>query len=252
MTARPVTSDPLTFEPVAGDPSSDSANSLRERGRSAVLARQEVHEMPPHPGGARWPLSVIVRPDPGGEERLAALTEQALGYAGAHQWSTGAAGSSHLTVCFAESEHRLIATGDARASTAAALLRPILDAAGPLAWTLSGVALARSGVLALATPVGSGANALRTAVLKGFGCDGEQSYRGDVWWSALVHFAGPVEDPVGLVRWCDSLADRELGQVRASRIDLVRYDYRAGTAPRTVPFPLASFPLPGPRSSAAS
>lgn len=222
---------------------SGSPETIHERGRAAVLAGAEKLDVAPYPGLPRWGLSLVVRPDPDAERRLAALTAQAAEHAGPGQWPTGDRGSAHLTVCYLEPEHREVDADDAAVTRAAGALRPLATGTAPLAWNLVGVGLADRGVLALAAPVDEHPDAFRTAVLDALGDLGraEARYRRTVWWSTLVHFAAPVADRAALVRWADELADAPLGRVTARSVDVVRYEHQASpTGPRTVPVTLAS------------
>lgn len=222
----------------------DAPETIHDRGRVAVLRGAELLDRPPAPNGDRWGLSLVVRPDAQARARLDELSAQAAALAGSGQWRTGAADSSHLTVCYLERGHRRVTAGDPAVRAAARLAADAVSRAAPLRWQVTGLALADRGVLALAEPVDAAPDAFRADVLSRLGDHGreEARYRRSVWWATLVHFAVPVAQRRALVDWVDarrSLVGAERVLVSAERIDVVRYDYdqRLG---RTRPTVLAS------------
>jgi len=86
-------------------------------------------------------------------------------------------------------------------------------------------------------------DALGQAVAAELGENGhyeDDSYRGDVWWSTLLHFTEPLADGAALVAWVDDRRALDLGPFQAGSLDLVRYEYDGGV---TAPVVLASVPL---------
>ena len=203
---------------------SPAPEAIHQRGRAAILAGQERLDTPPRPGDPRWGLSVIARPDPAGERLLAALTGEVMAHAGSDQWPTGRAGSSHLTVAYAEPTYRHVGADDPGVRTHGDLLQQVTRGLPPLRFRLTGVALAEGGVLAVARPVDDTATLLRGALLDRLPHGAEEAaYRGDTWWSTLVHFAAPVADRAGLVAWADARVATGLGELTADRVELVHY-----------------------------
>jgi hypothetical protein len=223
-----------------------SPETIHERGREALLAGRELLDVPPAPGGTRWGLSVVVRPDDDAAARLAGLAAEAAAFAGPGQWLTGARDISHLTVTYLESVHREVAEHDPAVGRYAELVGRLAAATPPLRWRLVGVALADRGVLALADPVDPAPDQLRQAVVGELGDVGraEAYYRQSVWWSTLLHFAAPVADRAGLAGWADARAATSFGTVEARAVEVVRYAF---DGQRTVTVPLASFELTGVR-----
>jgi hypothetical protein len=223
---------------------SGPVESLHDRGRAAVLAGTESVDVPPNPSSPRWGLSVLLRPDDDCAGRLADQAAQLAALAGPHHWQTGGRGASHLTVCVLEPFREGVTPDDPHVRRAAAALSRAAARSAPVRFRLSGLLLAPGGVLAGGTPINPPAHRLRRIVADELGEAGrfEGSYRADRWWSTLLHFAGPVLDRCGLLDWVDARRTLDLGPLAADRLELARYAYDGG---RTVPVPLASFPLGG-------
>lgn len=218
----------------------DQHDAFHERGRRAVLSHEEIWEAPPSQSSTRWGMSLVLRPDDGAAQRLAALAAQVSAVAGGH-WQTGGVGSAHLTVRVLETfrdpvpldvvqRHGEVAARVGRRSPAPR-------------FALTGLLVALGGVLVAAEPVNASAAGLRRVVSDELGDDGQfeaTSYRGDVWWSTLLHFSGPLADGAALVAWVDERRTLGVGEFRASSLDLVRYEYDGA---RTAPVTLASVPL---------
>jgi len=223
---------------------SGSPETIHQRGRDAVLAGRALLDVPPVPGGARWGLSLVARPDVAAAERLQALAAEAAALAGPGQWVTASPGSTHLTVTYLESSHREIGADDAAVRRFADVVRRLAADVPPLRWQVTGLALADRGVLALAEPVDGAADALRAQVLRELEDVGraEAFYRSSVWWATLVHFAAPVADPAGLAAWVDARTSLPPMPVTADGVDVVRYEYDGA---RTVPVTLAAAALTG-------
>jgi hypothetical protein len=218
-----------------------SPDTIHQRGRDAVLGGRELLDDPPATGSTRWGLSLVARPDDGAAERLDALAVAAASLAGPGQWLTGGLGSAHLTVTYLERVHRDVGSGDPEVGRYAALVAEVAAHAAPLRWTVTGLALAERGVLALATP-GEGVDDFRAAVLGRLGGLGAEEgyYRQSVWWSTLLHFAAPVADREGLVAWVDAREALPSLPVTAQAVDVVRYAFDGR---RTVPVTLATVEL---------
>jgi hypothetical protein len=219
---------------------SEQHDAFHERGRRAVLAHEEIWEAPPHPSFPRWGVSLVLRPDDAAAERLAGLAAQVSDVAGPGHWQTGGIGSAHLTVRVLEPYRDPVPLDDALVQKYTAIVRRAV-AQSPSPWfALTGLVVALGGVLVAAVPANPAAARLRTLVSDELGTDGRHetdSYRGDLWWSTLLHFAGPLADGQSLVDWVDARRTLDLGHFQARRLDLVRYEYD-GT--RTAPVSLIS------------
>jgi hypothetical protein len=160
------------------------AESIHQRGRTAVLTGRARLDTAPGPGSTRWGLSLDVRPDPVAEQRLHELATEASAKAGPGQWLTGGLGSSHLTVTYLERGWREVAADDREVRRYADLAGQVARYARPLRWQVTGLVLADRGVLAVAEPVDDAPQQLRAEVLRRRGTLGEQEapYRRATWW----------------------------------------------------------------------
>jgi hypothetical protein len=218
--------------------------TIHQRGRAAVLAGLALLDVPPAPGGTRWGLSLVVRPDPEAAARLERLAVGAAAAAGPGQWVTASPGSTHLTVTYLERVHRDVGPGDPAVRRLADSVRSLVAGTAPLRWRVTGLALAERGVLALADPVDGAPDRLRERVMRELAEVGraEAYYRSSVWWSTLLHFAAPVADPAGLAAWVDARTALKTVPLSADRVDIVRYEF---DGVRTVPVTLAEVRLTG-------
>ncbi|MGZ4609441.1 MAG: hypothetical protein ACXV2H_04190 [Actinomycetes bacterium] len=222
--------------------------TIHERGRAALLAGETQYDVPPGPHSPRWGISAILRPDPAAESQLADLATEASALAGPHQWQTGSAGASHLTLSAFEPYREGVQDDDPVLLTYARALDRVAAGSGPLGWRLGGVALADRGVLVLATPLDDRPDAFRAAVLAELGAHGrgDHAYRRSVWWATALHFAGPVARPRALLDWAEARREQDLGTFTASAVELVRYEHRLDiVGARTVPVTLRRHPLTG-------
>jgi hypothetical protein len=221
-----------------------SPETIHQRGRAAVLAGRALLDVPPAPGGTRWGLSLVARPDPEATQQLEQLAAGAAAAAGPGQWVTAGPGSTHLTITYLERVHREVDPDDAAVRRLAGTVRQLADGTPPLRWRVTGLALADRGVLALAEPVDGAPDRLRDQAMRELAEVGraEAYYRRSVWWSTLLHFAAPVADPAGLAAWVDARTSVEPIPVTADRVDIVRYEF---DGERTVPVTLAAAPLTG-------
>jgi len=225
---------------------SEQHDGFHERGRQALLAHEEIWEQPPDPSSPRWGVSLVLRPDDAAAQRLDALASQVAQVAGPGHWPTGRIGSAHLTVRVLEPYRDPVPLDDPLVCRYAAAARRIADRPSSPEFAMTGLVVALGGVLAAAEPRNESATGLRALVESELGADGHHeavSYRGDLWWSTLLHFAGPVAHGATLVDWVEDRRALDLGVFRARSLDLVRYEYDGGA---TTPVVLATMPLAGP------
>lgn len=213
------------------------------RGRAAVLAGEAVYDRPPSTRSPRWGVSVIVRPDTEAGERLAAVTEELAAVAAGAHWPTGRLGSGHVTVRVLEPYRDPVPPGDPAVGRYAAAVSRTAAGAAPLAFAMTGVVLMPGGVLVVAEPVDAAPARLRAVLAAELGADSgyeDDSYRRNLWWSTLLHFAEPLADTAALVGWIEARRTLDLGLFRARCLDLVRYEYNGAA---TAPVALMSVPL---------
>jgi len=226
---------------------SESPETLHARGRAALLAGEERLDVPPSSSGTRWGLSIVLSPDEALARRLAAETDALADLAGPGQWRTGGAGSCHVTVRTLEAYRAPVAADDERTAGYVAVLRRAAARSGPVRLQMRGLILTPGGVLAGAVPLDGAADRLRQAVLHELAEDDfERGYRGRVWWASLVHFAAPVARRRELLDRVEACRQTDFGVLVASRIDLVRYQYKCTAhGGRTAPVTLMSAALLG-------
>jgi hypothetical protein len=221
---------------------SEQHHAFHLRGRSAVLAHEEIWEAPPDPSSPRWGVSLVLRPDEATAQRLATIAAALAAVAGPGHWQTGGLGSAHLTVRVLEPFRDPVPLDDPLVRRYGAALSRVGERSPSPLFAMTGLMLALGGVLAAAEPANASARELRALVSAELGDDGhfeDDSYRADVWWSTLLHFAAPLADGAALVGWVDDRRTLDLGPFRARSLDLVRYEYDGA---RTAPVALASVP----------
>lgn len=228
-----------------------STDDLHDVGRTAVLAGRTRVDVPPNPARPRWGMSVIVRPDDATAERLAAVTDEAAVLAGPGHWRTGRRDSSHLTVRDLEPYREPVLPDDAGLERYAGALREAALSSRPVGFAMTGVILTPGGVAAVGTPTDGAAGELRARLAALLPEDYLADYRGDSWWSSLLHFTGPVLAPAELVALVDAHREAFLGTFIADEVSVVRYEHRqTPTGPLTLPVVLSSAALSGVRAGA--
>jgi hypothetical protein len=222
---------------------SEQHDAFHERGRRALQAHEEIWEVPPHPGSPRWGVSLVLRPDDDAAACLASITSQVSQVTGERHWPTGRLGSAHLTVRVLEPYRDPVPLDDPLVVGYAEAARRVCEQSRSPRFAMTGLLVALGGVLVAAEPRNEAAAELRALVAAELGEHGhyeDDSYRGDVWWSTLLHFTEPLADGAALVAWVDDRRALDLGPFQARSLDLVRYEYDAGV---TAPVVLASVPL---------
>jgi hypothetical protein len=184
----------------------------------------------------------VLRPDLEAAACLASITSQVSHVAGERHWPTGRLGSAHLTVRVLEPYRDPVPLDDPLVVGYAEAARRIGEQSRSPRFAMTGLLVAPGGVLVAVEPCNEPAAELRGLVAAALGGNGhyeDDSYRGDVWWSTLLHFTEPLADGAALVAWVDRRA-LALGPFQARSLDLVRYEYDGGV---TAPVVLASIPM---------
>jgi ribosomal protein S18 acetylase RimI-like enzyme len=192
-------------------------------GRRAVLAGSHRREVSPQESG-RWGPSVVFRPSGAVAATLADLTTEAASIAGTEHWRSGAGGRAHVTVRALAPYVESIPAEEAARSTEA--LRSTAAEIGPVSFEFDGLGLSDGGVLVRAVPVDDRADELRRRLGAHLGADGWledlvfSSGRDPMWYCSLLHFAGPIADPNGLVAWVGGLDGHCIGRDEVTTLEL--------------------------------
>lgn len=201
-------------------------------GVPAVLDGSHQRDTPPIDGG-RWPVSIVALPPDPVRDQLASLMRSALLHAGPEHFTTGRPDTVHLTVRALEPYRDLAAPDDQIVTDWRAAMERACAATGPFDLTLTGVTMSRTGVMAQLEPVDRRPwefmDRLRSE-LGDLAWYEDRWMRRNIWYATLVHFAGDITDPAGLVAWVE--AHREVDPVRftVDAAHLVRFRHRPASA----------------------
>jgi hypothetical protein len=208
--------------------------SLHQSGRDAVLAGEHRCEDVPWVTG-RWGHSVVSILDGDAAASLDGITTQAAALAGPGHWCSGRAGRAHVTIRALEPYSDEPVEPD-RVTRTWSVFEQVL--VRPLQLTLDGLILSPAGVMVRCRDLDGEADSLRSAYGVALGPDGwlEDSVfargRDPIWYCTLLHFAGPIADPVGLVAWVEERVEHPLGRIRLDTFSLCRWTLDAhGMAP---------------------
>lgn len=177
---------------------------------------------------------------------LQRLTEQAVEVSGRHHWQTGALGRAHFTVRALEGYRAVVRDDDPDVRRYRTALRRAARRTSPVRLHLTGLALAPGSVMACAEPVDQQAFGLMSTLAEELGPDAwfERPFgTRDIWYVNLLHFTGPIADPVRLVRWVGDRRDVDVGEVTLDTVSLVRFDLVAAGPPGMRPVDLSTFRL---------
>lgn len=219
-----------------------SFETLAERGHSALISGTYEMEDPPGEHGPRWGLSVILRPSGGITAKLDAWTAEILALTGAHHWATGSQGAAHITVRSLE-PRRAVGSGDAAVGRYAAATARAASSCPEVRFELAQLLVTPISVMVGAVPTDTAADELSNAIAQSMADDGwyEAGRSRDIWYLNLVHFAGAVDHPHGLLDWAEA-RNADGAALSADAVDLVRWEFDGR---RMVPVILASVALAG-------
>ena len=200
----------------------DTFDRLFDLGRAALLAGSHQCETPPADGAARYGLSVVLRPDPAAAARLAEVGAEAAGFAGGGHWPSGDADLVHFTVRSLERHRESVPAGDPAVRRYGAALDRA--ARGKIRLRLAGLTLTPVSVMACAWPCDDAADEFATTLEAALGEDGgyENGER-DIWYANVLHFAGPIADPAGLVDWVTRRRTLDLGETTVDTVELCQW-----------------------------
>lgn len=194
-----------------------------------IKTQQHRREVPLREGG-RWPVSVILQPDPESAVSMALhqLMLEAMEFAGSDHWRTGRPGTAHLTVRALERRRDNVAADDPAIRRYAGALGRAASGCRALTFWVHGVIVTPGTIMAIATPINDQADRLSDRFAEELGTDAwlEASIGlRDIWYLNLLHFAGPIADPEGLLAWADARRDLRIGSLTVDRCRLIRWDY---------------------------
>ena len=206
---------------------SDRFDQLFEAGRAAVLAGRHQRDNPPVDGGERWGISVVFRPDDDTVARLDTVTRQAMAVVGPDHWPTGNPRALHITVRALEGHRTGVAPDDPAVARYGRALRRATRGARPARFGITGLTLTPGGVMACLRPEDDAADSFATRIADELGADAayEADFHRDIWYSTLVHFAGPLADPPALVDFVAAARSHHLGPVRAGAAEVIHWRY---------------------------
>jgi len=201
-------------------------DELFEVGREAVLSRTQECDKQPVDGG-RWGIAVILKPDTTLTHQLADLTKDAMRIAGRHHWPTGSLTAVHFTVRALEWFRTEVPEDDPSVARYTAALQRAAERAKPVALTVRGLTLSPSCIMACAEPTDGTAADFAQALAEELGADGwlEADFNRSIWYSTLVHFAGPIDDPQRLVTWITERRETLIAQATFDTAQLIRYAF---------------------------
>lgn len=217
------------FEEVGDGYASPAFDGRFDDARDLIRSQRHRREEPLHEGG-RWPVSVMIQPDPGSmlSMTLQRLMVEAIGFAGPHHWRTGRPGTAHLTVRALERRRNGVVPDDAAVQRYAGAMRRAAIGCGPLSFKVQGLTVTPGTVMAIATPTDGQADRLLGRFGRELRDDGWlEAAIGvrDIWYLNLLHFAGRINNPVGLLGWVDAHRQALIGTLTVRECRLIRWEY---------------------------
>jgi hypothetical protein len=161
---------------------------------------------------------------------LDSLAHEVAAVAGAGHWPSGAAGAAHVTIRALE-PYRPDPLDDDAAERYIAAFGRAAAAVGPITISFRGLALSVGSVMAWAESAGGAGDHLRRRFGVELGDDGWleagvfPNGRDAMWYSSILHFAGPVRDPQELVAWVEARHHFAIGAETFTSAALCRWTF---------------------------
>jgi hypothetical protein len=232
--------------------SSAPFDRLYSRAVPLLLRGEQLREEPPVEGG-RWPVSVVLPPDPAAAARLDGITQEVGELAGAGHWRTGALGFAHVTVRALEYHRHHVDESDDAVDRYVRAVRAAARRCSPVRLRLTGLTLAPGSVMACALAADDRADRFRAVLAEELGPDGwmeDQLPARDIWYLNLLHFTGDVRTPDALIAWVSERRDLDLGPVLLDSVSVVRFQLSLAPTPGMRPVVLADIALGAPAQPA--
>lgn len=196
-------------------------------GQQALLNGTYLRECPPTEGSPRWGIAAALRPDPAAAQAIEQTAATAAAIIGDHHWLAGAITRSHLTLRAGLEPYRsTVPPADPLLTRYAAALRTATAGSGPIRFTVTGLTLTPTSVMACATPADTAADDLArafSAALSTQGCDAGRTP--DIWYLNLAYYTGPVRSPHALVNWVQAGRQTKITSILVSSIQLVHWHH---------------------------
>ena len=172
-----------------------------------VRAGEHAQDAPPVDGG-RWPVTFVCRPRAEAARRMDDEMRALLPYAGSDHFRTGRADSVHLTVRALEPYREGAHPDESVVCDWRTALARTAARQPPFTLDCTGLALTSGGVMAQLEARDEQPWSLMATLREELGVHAwyeDQWGPRDIWYATLVHFAGPLDDPDGLVERTCSL-----------------------------------------------
>jgi hypothetical protein len=212
---------------------------LHERGRDAILTGGHDREPPLGGAGLRWGVSAVLRPSPGSAARLDALAHDALRLCGRDHWPTGSRSSAHLTLRSLEPRRTRVSQRDPAVARYAQALRIAAASTARPRLNVCGLLLTPGPVMAAVDDTDGSLQQLALRFRAALGDDAafEGGHQRVLWYVNLVHFTGPISEPLGLVEWVESQQELAPFALDPEAPEIVRW---AAADDRAMPVSLAA------------
>lgn len=198
-------------------------------GRTAILSGQHITEAPPAHTG-RWGPSIVLLPSGELAESLDALSSEVLGVGGDGHWRSGRLGAAHVTVRALEPYGNGRLDIDNAARYISVLERAVAEL-GPISLEFEGIALSVGTVMACGKSPDGVADELRDRLGTELGPDGwleDRHFKGGrdpIWYTSILHFAGPLAFPETLVDWVEARRALSIGVGTFTSVALCQFAF---------------------------
>lgn len=204
----------------------DPAAEFYDRAQAQLRAGDVSFDAPPVDGGARWGISVVLRPDPKNAERLAALARQTAAAIGPGHW-VHQAHTLHTTLRALEPHSTRDLQGDVRLADYVAAVDQAAAGREPVTLRLRGLAPHSGGVMVLGHDRDSALPQLRRRLVTALDQRDvehyETTFTRNLWYVSLLQFGAPVADPTALAEWGVPRRDMAIGDVVYDSLEICRW-----------------------------